>query len=608
MLADFDRIERNALLSPSGFAAWCETHARIKDKAGKIVPLRLNHLQRQVAEAVEWCRANKRPMRFLMLKPRQKGSSTINTAVCDYLSNIGVKESLIVGGQLAHSDNLWKMLRRYAEYDQYQWFEERPQIGDKVIRWPNGSLASKGTANDPEEGRSGTYQVLICTEAARWSEQGVANATDVLTGLMACVPYEPDTLICLETTARGPSGVFFDLWTDKETQWLHEAQQHDNGGFIKIFSPWFAFSDSRDSLSPEQEAAFRTTLTQDELAIMGQYGLDIGQLSWRRRTIRTECKRDKRIFGREYPANPEEAFAASSPSYFSADGLAVLRQRAQKESETRLPALLEAPQPDRVALSKVTEEESMWWIYEQPVAGRRYLVSADFMQGLTDDERGDNRDHHAVIVLQQGYMDPHYGWKRPKVVARTVWPCQWADDILEEQIWRAHLYYGRCMVVPEANIGTHIVRGLVNRGAIVWEQTRGLDASQETRTLAPTGKFGFRTTGGGEQTAGTKRWILENLARAVREWDVDGDGIECDNRTIREMEVFVRHVNGKLEAMKGEHDDSVMALAIGFACLDAATLFRPPLWHPGAGGLSDPMLREMVGGMRKARRVGAHGL
>lgn len=593
MVIDAASLERAVINAGSGFRYWAETYARIKNKDGQLEAWRLNHLQKQFADAIEWCLDHDRPMRIITLKPRQKGSSTGWMGVVAWISRVLCREVLIVGGEYSQTNNMWEQLRRFFTTDGYPW-DGPAAVAQKAIRLTNGSLVRPGTARDAEEGRSGTYQGLICTEAARWSEYGVANAEGVLGGMMNCVPFRPRTLVVLESTAKGPSGVFYETWTHPDTQFLDDVKARDNRGWIRIFSPWYVFEDSADDLTREDRQDIMDTLTEEERGIMARCevnGQPVGprQIAFRRRTIRDELKGDVNAFRREFPETWEEAFAASSPSFFSADGLAVM-ERHMGEMEPGMGGVLDPVGNRRgvVAFSPVIQGQPMWIQYESPVQGRRYVIGADFMSGLAEDEKGTNRDHHAVVVLRQGYHDAK-GWHPPKIVMRTVWPCQWHADIIAEQTMLAHQYYGRAYLVPELNCGAEIIRDLVDWGAVVHEARRGVDVSQEVRKAKGTGRYGFRTVGGGEDTKGTRRWLLNQLNQQVRDHDAPTGGLRVDRRTLKEMGLFVQHKDGNYRALQGEHDDSVMALALAFALVDAATPYVPPGgtgtlgWTPGAG-------------------------
>lgn len=70
--------------------------------------------------------------------------------------------------------------------------------------------------------------------------------------------------------------------------------------------------------------------------------------------------------------------------------------------------------------------------------------------------------------------------------------------------------------------------------------------------------FGFRTT------AITRPIILSNLVDIVRE----SVHLISDKDTLKEMLVFCKNERGRAEALAGEHDDCVMALAIAYGCRD----------------------------------------
>ena len=605
-----ESLTRAVIESPRGFGAWCESYGRIKHKiSGRMESWELNHLQTQLAEVTAYCLANDVPIRVLILKPRQKGSSTVSTGLIKYLcERFAESVGLVMGGKLKQTESLWGYLRTFCKTDQYNWGHEQPEVGN-VIRFGNGSIARKETAKDPEAGRSWALRYLLVTEAARLAEDGVANAKAVLTGAMACVPYKPNTLILLESTARGPSGVFYEKWQGGCTleEFMADPIKH-HGKFIKIFSPWYAFPDSRDELSEAHRQVLVESLKSHEVELMEEFDLELEHIAWMRRTIAEECEGEPIIFDREYPKNPTVAFRASNPSVFSSAGLVGLSNSAKQAEQDRRPVLLNQPDErlPKIVPQDCDESEAMWWIWEKPVQGRRYLMGIDFMQGLTDDERGDDRDHHAALVLRQGYFDRDRGWRPPRVVARTVWPCQWDLDLLEDELWMAHVYYGRCMLVPEINKDGGVTRNLVNRGALVYEPVKGQDSATDLSTSKKSGKYGFLVTGGGQDAERTKARIIKDLKQAVREWDQNGCGIEVDQRTHHELEVFCQLPNGKMEAINGEHDDSVMALAIGNSCLDFATVYVQPSWELGTGAAMycDPDIREA---RTRRRRPAARG-
>ena len=78
-------------------------------------------------------------------------------------------------------------------------------------------------------------------------------------------------------------------------------------------------------------------------------------------------------------------------------------------------------------------------------------------------------------------------------------------------------------------------------------------------------KFGFKTT------AQTRPVIISELQVVVRE----NVSVLQDTVTINECLTFVKNENGKPEAIPGEHDDTVMALAIAYGIRHQQDVERP---------------------------------
>ena len=74
----------------------------------------------------------------------------------------------------------------------------------------------------------------------------------------------------------------------------------------------------------------------------------------------------------------------------------------------------------------------------------------------------------------------------------------------------------------------------------------------DTNTEKVETEYGFNTT------PRTRPVIISELVEIMRE----EIGLERDRQTLREMATFVKKDNGRWEAIDGEHDDLVMALAI----------------------------------------------
>lgn len=571
-------IERELIESNFGFLPWWESHGWIYDKNRKLVQPTANTLQVRFARALEFCLENDLPIRFLMLKPRQRGCSTVSMAGLYWLSRRSAMNNLIIGGEYSQTDSLWNMMKLYNSRDTYQWSNEG-FVRDQTAEWSNGSAVGKETARDAEAGRSQTIQGLIATEAARWKENGIANATEVITGILNCIPDLPGTISILESTSAGDYGMFYDYWGDAaDLEDILVGRTPPNwNGYFRIFAGWHEFKESHHTLTPKQASDLRRTYNDHEKSMVQAYGLQPGNISYYRRKMRTDCKRDPAIMMREHPSTPEEAFNAASNRRFNTAGLTTLSIQAAQHDAGRLgtfqPTIPTDPAKTRYLFAPIgpdDEASAVIRMWEPPRVGLRYVMAVDIASGKAKTST-DNPDHHCAIVLRQGYMDPDRGWRRPKVVASTVKPCRWPIDILADKVHALSDLYGKCTVIPESNNHQGLIPLLLQRGTHVFEQTTATKDLAGSKKDRPSGKYGFETVGG--QAENTRSWILVVLDTAIREWDEVGGGIEIpDLDTLHELKRFVvNKKTGRAEAAEGEHDDRVLALAIGHANLLAAS-------------------------------------
>lgn len=578
--------------------AWWEVHGRISDKAGNIVRPQLNFLQITIERLVAFCEAHNLPVRILVLKPRQKGSTTYSGANLYHRLRRRRTSACIIGGQYSQTANAWKIVDLYNRTDRYEWGNEGA-VNQERGTWSHGSELVPETARDYDAGRSGTFQALLATEVARWSEEGAANAREVLAGILKCVPALPDTIVILETTAKGASGDFYERWGRAKT--MEEFMANPTpGDYVRVFAPWFEFEDSTFTLTPEQKDEIRTTLDaeewyQGEQELIDTYGNNeagfprLGnsvekhdvweQLAWRRWAIENECERDVEVFNQDYPDTPENAFLRSGRRRFNNAGLAWLSKR-KGTRKVRHGVLDDLDDGARAVWRDTSVAEATIHQWEAPLEGRRYLITADPMTGASQTVSADP-DCHAVFVMRAGWWEHGRGWHPPAVVARIAPPCRWDIDILESQVWRLARYYGGtpqgCLIVPEINMDRGLVELLKLRGARIYERKQF-----NRREDRFTGALGWQTN------SATRESMIEGLARAIREYGRDGEGLDlwCSH-AIGELENFIVKPSGRSEAESGWHDDDVLALAIGLATIEGATPYVVPR-------ISRPLPRDLA--------------
>ena len=542
-------------------AAWMESFAKIRRKGGELVKPQANVYQIRINEVIKVAHESGRPCRLVCLKPRQKGSSTFSVAAGYRRLQAKPAMGLIAGGAHFQGKNLFKILATYAETDEMD--PRSCKVMDSEARFANGSSMERITLANQNAGRSGTYQALIITEVAYLAEEGVANADQVLNGLLKCVPNEPDTLIIEESTAKGASGFFYDRFQKAIT--LQEFIDGRNG-YVKVFAAWFEFDDS--CLPPETEGIYSfEDLTQQEQKLAEKWSLDLYQVAWMRWAIRDECNGDFERFCQDYPFDPESAFLKSGQCRFDQAGLDHQIEVSNRINR-QFGALEYNQRAERISWTPTSEQTARVVRWEQPRAGCRYLVAIDPMTGASQ-VGGIDPDSHGVFVIRQGYVESGR-WVPPAVVMRNIlvkdgirFGCWWDIDVLAEEVWRMARYW-QAKVIPEMNMDKGLVELLKLKGDVDIYQRELFNNRENTITKA----YGWMTD------VRTRGMVIENLARGVRETGRGefGEGlhIRCP-WAIEQMRHFVTKQNGRAEASQGKHDDDVIALAIGFQLIDQAT-------------------------------------
>ena len=545
-------------------AAWFEAFGKIRRKGGELISPEANVYQVRISEVLKWGHEAGRPVRLVCLKPRQKGSSTFSVAALYRRMAAKPGNGLIAGGAHFQGANLFKILKTYADTDGLA--PNDCKVMDTSARFKNGSTIDRITLANSNAGRSGTFQAMILTEVAYLSDEGVANADEVLNGLLKCVPYEPDTFIIQESTAKGAAGAFYDTWQGGIT---FEEFKSGKNGYIRVFAAWFEFDDSR--LDPKSEGIeSEENYTDQERMLAEKWSLDMEQVAWMRWAIREECKSDFDRFCQDYPFDPETAFLKSGRGRFSIEGLAYQDKRA-RENPREFGVLEYRPGPDRVQWVATTEQQARVVRWEQPRIGCRYLMAIDPMTGASQ-TGGDDPDSHAVFVIRAGYLQ-HGVWTEPAVVMRNMLHADgqrfgdWCDiDVLEEEVWRMARYW-QALIVPEMNMDRGMVELLKLRGDVDIYQREMFNRREQTKTTA----LGWMTD------LRTRPMVIEGLARMIREAGRgavnEGIEIRCP-WAIKELRNFIVKPNGRAEAAAGHHDDGVLSLAIGCYCLDSAIPYQ----------------------------------
>mgnify|MGYP000970438639 CR=1 FL=1 len=297
----------------NNFKEYAHSFLKVKNKAGEIVPFRLNAAQEYIHAQLEKQKKETGMVRAEILKGRQQGCSTYVEGRFFHktTTNFGI-QSLILTHEQAATDNLFGMTQRY--------YENLPDALKPALSASNAKELSfskldssfkVATAGNKGAGRSVTAQLLHGSEVAYWP-----SAEEHLAGIMQTIPLEPGTEIIFESTANGIGNVFHSIWNSKD--WL------------QIFVPWYWQSEYRCS---------NVDLNDEDFEYGELFDLDREQMQWRRRKI-GELGNDVKLFMREYPSSPAEAFSVSDEKSLISSVFVQKARKAAAEYDRSAPKII----------------------------------------------------------------------------------------------------------------------------------------------------------------------------------------------------------------------------------------------------------------------------
>ena len=270
--------------------------------------LQFNRSQRKVHEKLMAMRQAGLPPRVCELKARQFGGST---QASGYAASYGLCHPYASAMQIAHAEDptiklfgkIQFMIERLPpELRPRTKVDRRDTLVLDCMPCSDGEVQLRSTvsvayAGGEERWRSVTLQMVHISELAQMGNL----AEDVLIGALQAVPPTPSTMVIIESTARGVGNVFHEEWQRAES---------GQSEFAPVFVAWFDIEENW--LQPP--AGFEPDAEEREM--MRAFGLNEGQLQWRRFKLYTDCPGNKDLFAQEHPSTPAEAFIMSGRPAF----------------------------------------------------------------------------------------------------------------------------------------------------------------------------------------------------------------------------------------------------------------------------------------------------
>ena len=526
-----EKAKREAVkVYENDFEKFCADNIKIltKDSSQGFLPFIFNEPQRLITEAIDKQIEETGRVRAIILKARQQGISTYCAARVFWKTYFTpYSKSVVMAHDSATSDALFNMSRNIID-NMPDGFRPTLQKSNakEILFDENKSGYRLYTAGSPEAGRGTTPTIAHLSEVGFWTHD-----EKILAGLFQGISQAEGTEVIMESTANGASGEFWRLF---------QGAMNEENEYLAIFIPWFATEEYRR----EAPTNFERTVEEDEL--VEKYDLDNDQLYWRRLKI---AEGGENKFKQEYPANAQEAFIVSGNTVFDQEKL--------NELVATDPQALRDFNP--MTGEFVEMKEGSLEIWEYPQFDTPFIIAADVAQGV-------GKDYSCAVVMNSNR----------EVVAmyrnNRIDPTEFG-----EVLFYLGRYFNNALLCVESNsIGLATLLRLDQmRYVNLYYQTKVADLSSSEGA-----RPGFKTT------MATKPQIIGLLQNAVNEDDIRIPS----NTIIRELKTYISKDSGKMEAMSGCNDDTVMACAMGLEVLrthaDKLTNDRIS-WRDRIGGASN---------------------
>lgn len=294
----------------------------IVDAYGKRIPFRMNDAQCKFAQDMSGLDIN--------LKARQLGFTTF---YCLYMLDACVFYPDISAGVIAHNLNDAQSFFKDKVKFPYDQLDDaikaaNPATTDAAasLAFANNSGLRVGTSL-----RSGTLQYLLISEYGKTCAKYPDKAREIRTGALNTI--QPGQHLCIESTAEGREGHFFELCEEARNRQSLGASLTDLD-FKFHFFPWYA--DPKYVLDPEHVVI--PEVMADYFDTLGSKGVKLTaeQKAWYTMKERQQGEDMKR----EFPSTPDEAFeAAVQGAYFARQ----MRQIREQKRICTIPVEPELP-------------------------------------------------------------------------------------------------------------------------------------------------------------------------------------------------------------------------------------------------------------------------
>lgn len=481
----------------------------IRNKAGRFVQFIPNTPQLNFLKT--------KSNRDVILKIRQAGFTTL---ACIYALDRALFDNWRTG-IMAHKKetvtlifNIVKDAYQFFDRDWNKFFDFQPeQNNTNRLSWSN----TKSSIQVAYDFQGLTLDFLHVSEAA-------FVPADRLTNSFQAVPDDGE--IVMESTPNGRGGFFYESYASFK-------KEGPNAPWKGFFVPWFLhYPEKPEKFQPNGSPNW----SAEEIALKNEHNLQDYHLIWRRYAIQAKCGGDSERFDNQYPTDDVSCFLSGESNVYSKSCLVYQERFVQPPTHVGYLRL------NNKKVELLSDKTGALRIWNLPKAGRCYAMGAD-------PSGGNGKDPGCAVLFDyesgeqaaelHGFFDP---------------------DCFADEIYKLGQFYNQAFICIEANNHGNAV--ILKLKPLYFNLYRRQEFDNVIKKIST--KIGFMTNQQNKIT------ITDNLGAALREGRVK---VRSD-ALLSELSTFVNvmrkandgryiQTNQRI-ALPGEHDDRVMAAALGW--------------------------------------------
>lgn len=514
-------------------------YLKIQDKeTKKMTPFIMNTAQLKYFAELEEQRTNNDIIRIKLLKTRQWGGSTLTENYiawrqCYHGRNL---HSVLAGDVEGQAKNMYTLYKRAIKSmpHKYTLSPHEGSAKNRILE-ERGNIISIGSMRNPDSLRSSDNAILHATEIGLWKSTANNKPEDLMQSLVNSIELVPQTMIVLESTAKGVGNYWHKLWLEDNI-------------YKPVFVAWFEAVKNIVLLTDKERIEIYNSLDEYERQYW-ELGATLDGIQWYRKQLKS-MSGDRWRMQAENPATPQEAFQGTGNRVFP---ISIVENNRIFIRKPQLYSIYSNAQSGADALNNVKIEPNpsgqlkIWRdVEKEPNYTNRYIVSVD----IGGASKGS--DYSVITVIDRiGLLDGGC----EEIVARmrihtTHYNLAWLAA-------KVSTYYNNALLVVENNSlkPSDAENGYLTVLSEISHYYNNLYTymSPDKVKESPEVRWGFITN------HSTKSAIINELYKRLE----TGSYIEYDEEMFAEMDVYEIDTNGKYNAAEGYHDDIIMSTAIG---------------------------------------------